>query len=583
MDTSTLDFSFLFQRLPALAETYWVIPAGLIALYFYGVFHFNTPDYDVTASHGTGLTSLRNTYMLSLAPPRFTTTRRRYRRYALSYVFLLQIAFLGIVFAWSAASTAGQQAGMTFPTAGDLQTRAIWALFALTGLLSSFPVFKNIDTWLLKFLHIQAMIPGAARVFAEELFEADFMPKAEIVSEVRRLLMMRDTIRVSDGNATGSLEMAILKTLWLKQGLEDKLTADAPLPFRVRMDRELVDIKRTTQLLVGDVRRYLAEQTRAVDVGVSDIDEFFETPAGITLSDLKSRRNELISACEAMRFRLCVLLSLFINVTTTTPESASQAVQELGFRIKIVIVPKVNLEALAKIACTIFVVILLFNTIVITSFELLHVLPQDAPHSGHLRRGPFVFSLIATLLYGFIIAATRALKKMWVHKADNRDLPQNVLTALLGYGVGVTAVFCIASFFPRGTLQQHAQLAASQLQLAVAGWFAGLYVDREIERKPVSLQLAGMQGLMQFIASLIGVIYIAPDHMGTPLAVWQQMAFSGFIACQNAIAGFVLGYMIQRLYFLSSSGDVSAGIIPIARAGDMSFMQMKRGLGGVDA
>jgi hypothetical protein len=31
-------------------QMYWIVPAGMIALYFYGMFHFNSPDYSLALS-----------------------------------------------------------------------------------------------------------------------------------------------------------------------------------------------------------------------------------------------------------------------------------------------------------------------------------------------------------------------------------------------------------------------------------------------------------------------------------------------------------------------------------------------------
>jgi hypothetical protein len=46
--------SALFGYTPAelweFVNIYWIIPAGMIALYFYGMFHFNTPDYSLLMS-----------------------------------------------------------------------------------------------------------------------------------------------------------------------------------------------------------------------------------------------------------------------------------------------------------------------------------------------------------------------------------------------------------------------------------------------------------------------------------------------------------------------------------------------------
>jgi hypothetical protein len=133
-------------------QIYWIIPAGMIALYFYGRFHFNTPEYSIDSGSQTGPNALAGARLITPAPPMFTTSRARFNRYARRYVIILEIAFIAIVFFSTLVSDISRVTNWEVPlpsSAESLQYKAIWALFALTGLLSSFPGFKDIDNWIL--------------------------------------------------------------------------------------------------------------------------------------------------------------------------------------------------------------------------------------------------------------------------------------------------------------------------------------------------------------------------------------------------------------------------------------------------
>jgi hypothetical protein len=65
----------------------------MVALYFYGRAHFNTPDYSLGGQQGAATRSL-----LTLAPPIFTTYRSHYNRFALWYVIILELVFLAFIF-----------------------------------------------------------------------------------------------------------------------------------------------------------------------------------------------------------------------------------------------------------------------------------------------------------------------------------------------------------------------------------------------------------------------------------------------------------------------------------------------------
>lgn len=185
----------------------------MVALYFYGRFHFNTLEYSLDIGSRSGPTSSVGVRLITPAPPIFTTSRARFNRYSRRYVMILEAAFIALIFFSTLIADAGRVANLELPmppSTESLQYKAIWALFALTGLLSSFPGFKDIDNWLLRTLHRAAFIPDDVRILAEKLYASPFKPNVSAIAAVRPSLGARDMIRAAQGDLTGSLEQRVI-------------------------------------------------------------------------------------------------------------------------------------------------------------------------------------------------------------------------------------------------------------------------------------------------------------------------------------------------------------------------------------
>ena len=204
-------------------HAYWVIPAGMLVLYFFGRVHFNTPSYALTQTDDDDGQPLSDPgRLVSLAPPAFTTPRSRFNRYAWRYIVILEVAFLALLFLPSVYSDAARIFNLELPlppSAESLQYRALFALFVLTGLLTSFPVFKELDAHILRYLHSAAYIPADSTRLADFLRAAPFVPNCETKKAVHDLLTKRDSLAVSLGESVGTLEAAVLKVLWLRAEL----------------------------------------------------------------------------------------------------------------------------------------------------------------------------------------------------------------------------------------------------------------------------------------------------------------------------------------------------------------------------
>src|SRR5262245_48677569 len=226
-------------------QTYWIVPAGMLALYFYGQYHFNSPEYTIDFGRRGDSPDAAGGRLITPAPPIFTTSRARYNRFARRYVAILEAAFIAMVFFPSLVAKAVTLVGdpsLSWDASATLQHRVLIALFALTGLLSSFPGFKDIDSWLLRRLHQAAFIPDDVRLLAERVYEAPFSPPPAPLAAVRPLLTSRDALRAADGKLTGTLEQRLIAVRCLRAQMQSIMVDGKFTSFRIKLDRDLREV-----------------------------------------------------------------------------------------------------------------------------------------------------------------------------------------------------------------------------------------------------------------------------------------------------------------------------------------------------
>ena len=122
---------------------------------------------------------------------------------------------------------AGKITNLPFSLSEYVQQRGLWALFGLTGFLSSFPVAKEIDSKARAFLHRSADIPDGAELTASTLFEADFAPDLAIRAGLVKEFRTKHMRLVAAGAEPGSLESKWLKTRCLQIELKGLLKTTA--------------------------------------------------------------------------------------------------------------------------------------------------------------------------------------------------------------------------------------------------------------------------------------------------------------------------------------------------------------------
>ena len=255
---------FLSATTVSILSNCWSVPAGVVLLYFYGKLHFNTPTYPIEMVVSAGGVLTDKVRLIAQAPPKFTTRRSRYNSYAWRYIALLELSFVFIIFCYTIINDIARAEHVVVPdlTSESLEYRSIFALMVLTGVLSSFPGLKQLDFWILSSLHRAAFIPDDVRDFAGRLCQSRFEPPLAVKTAVRPTVSMRDTARVADGHASGSLEKRIYELLCLRQQIQIIMKDDRYKGFKSHLDQDFAEVTSRSQNLRNEVVTYLRSQER---------------------------------------------------------------------------------------------------------------------------------------------------------------------------------------------------------------------------------------------------------------------------------------------------------------------------------
>jgi hypothetical protein len=432
----------------------------------------------------------------------------------------------------------------SFGDSVTLQHKVLIALFALTGLLSSFPGFKDIDGWLLQTLHRAAFIPDDARILAEKLYEAPFSPPPAALAGVRSTLTTRDAIRAADGRLAGALEQRLIAILCLRNQLQSIMADGKFTDFRIKLDRDLRQAANRSQELRTALTAYLVDQEKLVPVDVLDMDAYMS--ANIDKWDIRAlsaRRQELQARCDTLYETLCLLTALSAFATELTPEDMSEMLHELGFTISVPPIPLFDWDAVARVIGSMFLILLIANAAYVALAYL-----RGTGTEGVLipnRARVIGYSLTFTLNYSIVMILAIKLKRKWRREgAPNFDRPENLLIALAAYAVSL--LFTIPfSIYLRGEFTIAPFLFASSQ--AVLGYFIGIYVDRVGKSAGISFTAAAWQGALQLAATLIAFLG-SPSLPGTTGNFLDVLSFSAFVAIQSAVSGFSIGVLFQHFY-----------------------------------
>lgn len=528
----------------------WTVPAGIVALYFYGRLHFNSPTYPIELVVPNSRSSTGRARLITQAPPIFTTRRSRYNSYAFRYIIMLEMLFMLIVFGYPIIRDIARAEGFNLPDLTNelVQYRSIFALFLLTGLLSSFPGFRQIDIWLLTTLHRAAFIPDDVRNFASKLCNSKYTPSPNAIVAVRSSLAMRDTLRVADHSATGTLEKRIFDYLCLRTQIQIFMRDDRYRRVSIQFAEDLVAITSQTQNLKAEIVSYLRNQERLIPADVPDIDAYIANNVDREgFQELFDRRNDLQIKCDIQYELLCLVIGLALFATTSAYKEINRVVKSLGFEGKIDNLPVLDWDAIMKVTGSAILILLMFNgiyAIIWNYFDVVSSMPGMAPS----RESTVRFALLFTVVYTIIMWLAITLKRRWRHRGPIGRDPENILIAAWSY-LSTVWVNCIINYFVTGGHITYAPLLFAFNQ-AVFGYFIGRYIDRLGSNRPLSAKLSAYQGMAQATALLIA-ISLSPTPMsgGSPVEILKLSIFmSVFAMLQGGVSGFVAGLLFQYVY-----------------------------------
>lgn len=548
----------------------WTVPAGMVVLFFYGRSHFNTPSYSLD------LTINSRVRLITPAPPIFTTMRCRYNSYANRYVLILEAAFLAIIFLYSIIQDIAKADKLQIPdiTGEPLQYKVIFALFVLTGLLSSFPVLKQIDVWLLERLHRAAFIPGDVRDLATQLYNCAFVPNPNAIAVVRPSLSMRDTARVADEQASGSLERRIFEILCLRTQIQTGMEADKFRDFRIALDQDFKAIGDQSQGLKLAVLNYLRSQERIVPPTTPDIDAYITNNMekdGVT--ELAERRQDLQVKSDALYEMMCLVIALSLFATQFSPEDIDTTINEMGFTTSVDVVPLLDWDAVGLVTISTFVLMLAFNglfTIVGYMSGIFATVPSLMPDRPSIIR----FSLLYTIGYAIVMWLAIRLKRKWRRAGAAGERPENLLIAIFAY-IATVPLNIIISLYLRNWELTYAPFLYA-LNQAILGYFIGQYIDRSLKTSPISVKLALLQGGAQAVGAVIATTLspsVLSPVVGLKLLSQIEIWIALFSMIQSAISGSLIGILFQHFYRRADSsvgaespsgGMALRGALPVA-------------------
>jgi len=489
-----------------IVETYWIIPAGMIALYFYGMFHFNSLTYILDLGSLSGSSEIQGVgaRLITPAPPIYTASRTHFNRYARRYVLILEAAFIVIISFYSILSgVLSDTKGMTrldinliFPSeAQTLQHRALWALFTLTGLLSSFPGFKELDNWLLGTLHKAAFIPDEVRVLARTLYDAPLSVPPSSVVALREKLDMPNSRSFSDESQIGRLERRVLEIFSLRNQLQSRMEGGRYTSFKIRLDRDLQEIARQNEGLKAEIKAYIRDQDKLLEQIASpsrtNVDTFISNNLGnLDVAELYERRKLLELKCDVLYQTMCLLTALCVFATETDPDSACISINNIGFAVSQTILPPLDWDCVAKAIFSTFLLMITVNasySLFSHVFGFTQVLREVDPDA--VKTQVIKFATLFTIVYSSIMIFVVKIKRKWLMEAEggahHRGFPQNLLVGIICYFVSLVLYNTPFSYYMRGEFTLAPFLFA--LNQGLLAYFVGMYFDDSAQDRKLSL------------------------------------------------------------------------------------------------
>jgi len=449
--------------------------------------------------------------------------------------------------------------GVTWTAPGTLEKRAVWTLFALTGLLSSLPLARSLDGFILHYLHDKAVIPDDARLTASRLFESQFLPRPEIAQQVAQ--------EDEDGSggpwasgASDTLQEVWTKTRCLRAAVL-KLVKDNPGKYREFQRRFELELDELGALYAYQSRRLCEfakwKAQRMPVAGGAPCAQARENDIAVEKARIK-----LEYKVDALFYRLCLLSSLLVFATETQIDSINRRFKALGFQLAVSPLPGVDVDTILKTCAAVFLTILIPSALYgfvtqafhLPSDELSRLVPRDWTDA-------LVWSLFGVLMHGCAVYIAVRGKRILAKKALalstsemranqlSRNVIVSVATLAITWVLGVVWIFLFSG--------QFRPFFAWAFLPAATAFFTTVYIDRVIHARRVDAVLIATHGAtMAAIATVITFATVAQGFADLrPLVV----AFTIYASLTAALVGVSVGLIFPKAYVEAFKGYARRG------------------------
>lgn len=285
-----------------------------------------------------------------------------------------------------------------------------------------------------------------------------------------------------------------------------------------------------------------------------DIDAFiFNNIDKEGMKDLADRRNALLLRCDTQYELICLMAGLALFATTSAAEEIDTAVKRMGFEAKVDRVPALDWDAVMKVTVCAILILLIFNgayAVIWSELNLISFIPSAEPTKTSIIR----FAILFTIAYTIIMWLAIQLKRRWRRISPLEKHPENLSIACISY-ISTVWINFIINYYITGGHPNYAPFLFA-INQAVFGYFIGVYIDRHVDNKPLSIRLALYQGCAQAVAMIIAVTF-SPSLIlldPTPFVMFRiGLIMSVFSMLQSGISGFVVGILFQHVYSKSQS------------------------------
>jgi hypothetical protein len=563
--------------IPFLKE-HWGVFVGMGVLWIYGFYHFNARVYQFGKEEEKNAEGL-SPKLLALAqsrvaaPPIFTTRRDRYQYYARIYVLGLEGLFLLLVLAPDVFVYMMNLAGQPAPELPhSMDERILWALFGLTGLLSSFPGLRNVEAWVINKLHHLAAIPDQAGLTATTLSKARYRPDSDVRKEAIEELTEPQFQAINfESEELNKLESCFFTVHCLQTKLFKRLrTPKYLVPWQVfelernALEKEL-NVRRGQIVTLIDKEQKL-ETEKGVDINKAADDDtraLLAEHEKETEELLEKERAKLFLKLEVQRYRLCLLASLAAYATEKRSDNIEPVFRELGFDVEIKKLPPIDFETILRIG----IVIIVAATVPALFYEVIRDVKGLTIPAEYAGRIPDSFHIAMTWSFAFILLhfialwggmklkryfSSKRLEKSTslVHGTPASEFVENAKVFLSFYAV-TYVIGCGFFFYFYGLSVFSAGIIWATTPASTAGFVAfymsKLTEDDYEERKRLYFLYQGI--ITGGLALMAALVVTHPtdnfDYNSWPDIIWLYAAYASGV---STLIGAGVGWLFPRSY-----------------------------------